>query len=49
MTGYGGIDSAVEATKLGAFAYIEKPYDFEKLLETIKNAFEARLKKNRAR
>ena len=45
LTGYGGIDSAVEATKLGAFAYLEKPYDFEKLIETIKNAFEARLKK----
>ena len=45
LTGYGGIDSAVEATKLGAFAYLEKPYAFEKLLEEIKNAFEARLKK----
>ena len=45
LTGYGGIDSAVEATKLGAFAYLEKPYDFEKLIETIKNAFGARLKK----
>jgi len=45
LTGFGGIDSAVEATKLGAFAYLEKPYDFEKLIETIKNAFEARLKK----
>jgi two-component system NtrC family response regulator len=45
LTGYGGLDSAVEATKLGAYAYLEKPYDFDKLLETIKNAFEARLKK----
>ena len=45
LTGYGGVDSAVEATKLGAFAYLEKPYEFEKLIETIKNAFEARLKK----
>lgn len=45
LTGYGGIDSAVDATKLGAFAYLEKPCDFEKLIETIKNAFEARLKK----
>ena len=45
LTGYGGVDSAVEATKLGAYAYLEKPYEFEKLIETIKNAFEARLKK----
>ena len=45
LTGYGGVDSAVEATKLGAYAYLEKPYEFDQLLETIKNAFEARLKK----
>jgi DNA-binding NtrC family response regulator len=45
LTGYGGIDSAVEATKLGAYSYLEKPYDFEKLLEVLKKAFEARLKK----
>ena len=45
LTGYGGIDSAVEATKLGAYAYLEKPYDFEKLLEVLKKAFEARLRK----
>ncbi len=45
LTGYGAIDSAVEATKLGAFSYLEKPYDFEKLLEELKNAYKARLKK----
>ena len=45
LTGYGGIDSAVEATKLGAHAYLEKPYDFEKLLEVLKNAYETRLRK----
>ncbi len=45
LTGYGGIDSAVEATKLGAYAYLEKPYDFENLLEVLKKAFENRLRK----
>ena len=45
LTGYATIDSAVECTKLGAFKYLEKPYDFEKLVEVIKEAYEARLKK----
>lgn len=45
LTGHATIDSAVEATKLGAFKYLEKPYDFENLVEIIKEAYEARLKK----
>jgi len=45
LTGHATIDSAVECTKLGAFQYLEKPYDFEKLVEVIKAAYEARLKK----
>ena len=45
LTGYATIDSAVECTKLGAFKYLEKPYDFENLVETIQEAYEARLKK----
>ena len=45
LTGHASIDSAVECTKLGAFKYLEKPYDFEKLVEVIKEAYEARLKK----
>ena len=45
LTGHATIDSAVESTKLGAFKYLEKPYDFEKLVEVIKEAFETRLKK----
>ena len=45
LTGHGAIDSAVEATKLGAYAFLEKPYDFENLLETLKKAYEARLRK----
>ena len=45
LTGHATIDSAVESTKLGAFKYLEKPYDFENLVETIQQAYEARLKK----
>ncbi len=45
LTGYGGIDSAVEATKLGAYSYLEKPYEFEKLLEVLKKAYETRIRK----
>lgn len=45
LTGHATIDSAVECTKLGAFNYLEKPYDFEKLVEVIKEAYQARIKK----
>jgi DNA-binding NtrC family response regulator len=45
LTGHATIDSAVECTKLGAFKYLEKPYALEKLVETIKDAYEARLKR----
>jgi DNA-binding NtrC family response regulator len=31
MTGYGGIESAVEAIKSGAREYLTKPFDFERL------------------
>ena len=45
LTGHATIDSAVECTKLGAFKFLEKPYGFENLVEVIKQAYEARLKK----
>jgi DNA-binding NtrC family response regulator len=45
LTGHATIDSAVECTKLGAFQYLEKPYDFEKLIEVIKEAYAVRLEK----
>lgn len=45
LTGHGSMDSAVDCTKLGAFGYLPKPYEMEKLLEVLKQAYEARLKK----
>ncbi len=45
LTGHATVNSAVECTKLGAFQYLEKPYAFEKLVEAIKDAYEARLKR----
>jgi len=38
ISGHGNIDTAVEAIKKGAFDYIEKPLDLNRLLITIKNA-----------
>ncbi|MBN2226141.1 MAG: response regulator [candidate division Zixibacteria bacterium] len=45
LTGHGSMDSAVECTKLGAFSYLPKPYELEKLLDTLRQAYEARLNK----
>jgi len=45
LTGHGSMDSAVECTKLGAFSYLPKPYELEKLIKILQQAFEARLKK----
>ncbi len=40
ITAYGTIKSAVEATKLGAYAYLEKPVDNDELLLTISRILE---------
>lgn len=40
MTAYGSIENAVEALKLGAYDYITKPFDEERLLHTIRRAIE---------
>ncbi|MEK6706776.1 MAG: sigma-54 dependent transcriptional regulator [Bdellovibrionota bacterium] len=38
MSGHGNIETAVKATKLGAFDFIEKPLSLEKLLVLLQNA-----------
>ena len=40
ISAHGNIETAVEATKLGAFDFIEKPPDLNRLLVTIKNALD---------
>jgi DNA-binding NtrC family response regulator len=38
LTAHGTVDSAVDALRLGAFDYLQKPYEREKLLETVSRA-----------
>jgi two-component system, NtrC family, nitrogen regulation response regulator NtrX len=43
ISGHGTFDTAVEAAKLGAFDYLPKPLDRDKLLITLRNAFSQRM------
>jgi DNA-binding NtrC family response regulator len=46
MSGHGTVETAVEATRLGAYDFIEKPLSLAKLLLTVQHAVEAdRLKR----
>lgn len=40
ISGHGNIDTAVESIKKGAFDYIEKPLDLNRLLITLRNAMD---------
>src|SRR5207237_4126984 len=42
ISGHGTIETAVRATKLGAFDFLEKPLSLEKTLILIKHAVEAK-------
>ena len=42
ITGYGTVARAVEATKAGAFYFIEKPFDFEQIMPLVDKAIERR-------
>ncbi len=41
MSGHGTIETAVEATKIGAFDFLEKPIGLQKLLSTVTRALKA--------
>jgi len=41
MTAFGSTDVAIEATKMGAFDYVLKPFDIPEILDLIKKALEA--------
>ena len=43
MSGHGTIETAVEATKIGAFDFLEKPVGLQKLLGTVSRALKAAL------
>jgi DNA-binding NtrC family response regulator len=45
LTGHGSLESAVELTKVGAFSYLPKPYELDKLIQVLKDAYQARLEK----
>ena len=40
MSGHGTVDTAVEATRLGAFDFVEKPLSLAKLLRTVERALD---------
>src|SRR5690349_24041752 len=42
ISGHGSIDTAVRATKLGAFDFIEKPLTLEKIIVLVRNAVQQR-------
>jgi DNA-binding NtrC family response regulator len=48
MSGHGTVDTAVEATRLGALDFVEKPLSLAKLLRTVESALESAGKQARA-
>jgi two-component system nitrogen regulation response regulator NtrX len=48
MSGHGTVDTAVEATRLGAFDFVEKPLSLAKLLRTVEAALESAGRQTRA-
>ncbi|MDP8205111.1 MAG: response regulator [Candidatus Electryonea clarkiae] len=45
LTGHGSLESAAKCTKLGAYSYLPKPYEFDRLIELLKEAYQFRLQK----
>ena len=43
LTGHGTIDSAAECSRAGAFSYLQKPCEFDRLLDTLAQAFKRRV------
>ena len=46
MSGHGTVDAAVEATRLGAFDFVEKPLSLAKLLRTVEAALQPEAKQS---
>jgi len=49
ISGHGTVETAVRATKAGAFDFLEKPLSLEKTVLTVRHAFERRLAAERQR
>lgn len=49
ISGHGNVDTAIDAVKIGAFDYLPKPPDLNKLLITVKNALENKTLKEEAK
>ncbi len=47
MSGHGTVETAVEATRLGAYDFIEKPLTTAKLIVSVKRALEAAVEKHK--
>ena len=48
LSGHGTVEAAVEATRLGAFDFVEKPLSLAKLLRTVERALEAGRRRRQA-
>ena len=46
MSGHGTVETAVEATRLGAYAFVEKPLTTAKLIQTIRKALDTHQEEN---
>ena len=49
LSGHGTVETAVEATRLGAFDFVEKPLSIAKLLRTVERALEAGRRRRQAK
>ncbi|MBI5815550.1 MAG: UDP-3-O-[3-hydroxymyristoyl] N-acetylglucosamine deacetylase [Nitrospinae bacterium] len=47
MSGHGAIETAVKATKIGAFDFIEKPFSLDSMLRTVGKALRSRRSRRR--
>ena len=43
LTGHGSIDSAVECTKIGAYSYLQKPCELDRLLLVLAEAYKKKV------
>jgi len=43
LTGHGSVDSAVECTKNGAYSYLQKPCEWERLLSVLAEAYKKKV------